>query len=267
MTKIHHLNCGTLNPLFPRGVQSVLYCLLVETNDGLLLVDTGFGVRDYQQPTRFIRMFTASLGMPRAVEETALHQIERRGYSREDVRHIVLTHMHCDHAGGLPDFPDARVHIYAQEYDAIQSPRGFKERFYTPVHWAHGPDWVIYSDENSEDWFGLPSIVVLPGLSPEVRLVPLTGHTRGHCGVAVKTENGWLMHCGDATYPFYHREQPPPPFKPLPRYVTDPPRWLESSLIGDNTPRLRDLLENHGDQIQLVCSNDSISYALHCEDE
>jgi len=37
--KIHHLNCGTLSPKYPR-LQSIVYCLLVETDDGLVLVDT-----------------------------------------------------------------------------------------------------------------------------------------------------------------------------------------------------------------------------------
>lgn len=52
---IYHLNCGTLNPLYPRNTQSILYCLLVDTDDGLLLVDSGFGVKDYLNPTPFIR--------------------------------------------------------------------------------------------------------------------------------------------------------------------------------------------------------------------
>jgi hypothetical protein len=37
MKKIHHLNCGSIFPLFPRGTQSILYCLLVEIDGGWLL--------------------------------------------------------------------------------------------------------------------------------------------------------------------------------------------------------------------------------------
>ena len=54
--RVHHLNCGTLCPhgrrllagegglLEPATV--VCHCLLIETDDGLVLVDTGFGVED-----------------------------------------------------------------------------------------------------------------------------------------------------------------------------------------------------------------------------
>jgi glyoxylase-like metal-dependent hydrolase (beta-lactamase superfamily II) len=262
MKKIHHLNCGSLFPLFPRGTQSILYCLLVETNDGLLLVDTGFGFQDYVQPTIFIKIFMASLGMHHQLEETAVYQVERLGYSRKDVKHIVLTHLHCDHSGGLRDFPDARVHVHKLEYEAALSPKGFKERFYEPEHWAHGPEWVVHDEGGEENcWFGFRSIRVQEGLSPDVRLIPLHGHSRGHCGVAIQTSTGWLFHCGDATYPFYHENKPAGPIKPLPFYVMSPPKWLERSLIGEQTPRLKKLHKKHSDEIHFICSNDSISYS------
>lgn len=260
--KIYHLNCGSMYPLYPRGTQSILYCLLVETNDGLLLVDTGFGVQDYEQPTRFIRIFTALLGMPCLIEETAVFQVEKLGYSRKDVKHIIMTHLHNDHAGGLRDFPEAKVHVHKLEYEAIQSPKGFKERFYEPAHWAHGPKWEVYGEEEQEDWYGFPNLRVQAGISTDVRLIPLHGHTRGHCGVAIEAQNVWLLHCGDATYPFYHKNEPAAPIKPLPFYIMSPPKWLEKNLIGEHTPRLKELYEKHGDEIQFICSNDSISYSM-----
>jgi glyoxylase-like metal-dependent hydrolase (beta-lactamase superfamily II) len=260
--RIHHLNCGSLYPLFPPNTRSILYCLLVETAKGLLLVDTGFGIQDYQRPTRFIKLFTASLGMKRELDETAAYQVEKLGFSREDVRHIVLTHMHCDHAGGLRDFPDARVHLHAPEYEAIQNPVGFKERFYEPAHWSHNPKWEVYSSQEEEDWFSFRCIRVRTESTLDVRLIPLTGHTRGHCGVAIKTHQGWLLHCGDATFPFYHKNEPAPPFKPLPSFVMAPPKWLEKSLIGEQTTRLRELHEKHSDTIEFICSNDSITFSM-----
>jgi glyoxylase-like metal-dependent hydrolase (beta-lactamase superfamily II) len=248
-------------PLYPRGTQSILYCLLLETNDGLLLVDSGYGVQDYEKPTLFTRVFIASLGMPRLLEETAVYQVESLGYSRSDVRHIVMTHLHSDHTGGMRDFPEAQIHVHRLEYEAIHSPKGIKERFYEREHWAHGPNWVVHEKEEDQSWFGFNNIRIQEGLAPDVRLIPLHGHTRGHCGVAVQTSEGWILHCGDATYPFYHENDPIPPFKPLPFYVMSPPKWLERSLVGENTPRLKALNEKHGDEIQFICSNDSITYS------
>ena len=263
--EIYHLNCGTLYPRFPPNTQSILYCLLVETNDGLLLVDTGFGIQDYRRPTRMIKLFTWSLGMNRVEEETAISQVEQMGFRRTDVKHIVMTHLHCDHSGGLRDFPEAQVHVHAQELEAIENPEGFKARFYESEHWAHGPSWVVHVMDEEVEWFGFPSMRVQEGLVPDIRLIPLHGHSRGHCGVAIETESGWLLHCGDATYPFYKSNNPRPPYKPLPFYVMSPPLWLERNLIGEHTPQLRELYQRHGDEIQMICSNDIITFSEQVE--
>jgi len=254
-------------PRYPRGTQSILYCLLVETNDGLLLVDTGVGIQDYKNPTWFTRIFITSINMPRSLDETAAYQVEKLGYSRNDVKHIVITHLHSDHAGGMRDFPNAQVHVHAFEYKAIQSPKGFKERFYDTAQWSHGPKWVVHEEEEKEDWFGYGNIQVQEGLIPDVRLIPLHGHTRGHCGVAIQKSRGWLFHCGDATYPFYHENKPVGSIKPLPFYVMAPPKWLERSLVGEKTPRLKALYKKHADEIQYICSNDSITYSMQLHNQ
>lgn len=258
---IYHLNCGTIHPLYPRGTESILYCLLVETDDGLLLVDTGFGVKDYLDPTPFIRLFVRLLGMDRRLEETAFNRVRALGFTREDVKHIILTHLHCDHTGGLADFPHAQVHVYATEYEIAMHPRGPLARFYEQDHWRHGPNWRIHDGAEVIDWFGLDSIRIDDITSPDVRLVPLPGHTIGHCGVAISEDGKWLLHAGDSTYPFYQDGDPRPPHKPLPWYVMRPPKILERVVAGNQTPRLQSLLQAHGDSIQIICSNDSITYS------
>jgi glyoxylase-like metal-dependent hydrolase (beta-lactamase superfamily II) len=249
---LHHLNCGTMRPYFPR-LRAIVYCLLLETDDGLAMVDTGFGFGDTTRPAPLMRLFKALLRNPRDQKETAVRQVAALGYDPTKVRHIVCTHLHLDHAGGLPDFPQAKVHVYRPEYEAAMARRGVMGRFYRPEHWVHGPRWVLH--ELSEmAWFGFDCVPVVHGLSPEILLVPLPGHTPGHCGVAVQTGAGWLLHCGDAASPFYVGADPNYPHDVQANRLS---RWL----IGSHVPRLRALVRVHGDQVRLISGHDVGAWA------
>ena len=99
----------------------------METDRGLVLVDTRLGLHDFSNSTRMVRLFQLDFGIHKDPGNSALHQITRLGYSPDDVKHIIMTHLHFDHAGGLPDFPPAQVHVHRREYEAMQKPRGLIE--------------------------------------------------------------------------------------------------------------------------------------------
>jgi glyoxylase-like metal-dependent hydrolase (beta-lactamase superfamily II) len=260
--RIHHLNCGTMCPNGARLVNGkggllaqgrvVCHCLLIETDDGLVLVDTGLGMEDMADPGRLGGVF--AILRPRTdVAETALKQIEALGFSAGDVRQIVATHLDPDHSGGLPDFPQAEVHVFARELDAALHPSLRDRPRYRKPHWSHGPQWVRH-DVEGDDWFGFEGVKILPDLGTEVLMVPLIGHTLGHTGIAIKRDGGWLLHCGDAY--FHHNEIATPP--------SSPPglRFFQNLNNADrrqrlaNQERLRELARRHGDEVQLVCSHD-----------
>jgi glyoxylase-like metal-dependent hydrolase (beta-lactamase superfamily II) len=189
--------------LFARG-KLVGHCLLIETDaHGLVLVDAGIGVED----VRDTRRLGAFFGPAMAIDSTKTHmpalpQIQALGFRREDVRHIVLTHLDFDHAGGLPDFPQAKVHVHAKERDAALVRATFMEKErYRPLHFAHGPAWETY-EALGEPWKGVPAVRQLDGLPPEILALPMHGHSRGHAAIAVDTGRGWLVHGGDA---YFHR--------------------------------------------------------------
>lgn len=225
---IHLLNCFTCSARVPSNWHSGALCLLIETNRGLVLVDTGLGRDDYVHRAAIIRVFQMVTIAPLNPEEAAVRQIARLGYEPEDVRHIVLTHMHFDHCGGLPDFPHASVHVHRREHEAFAGqPRRWTDLAYVHRHVAHKPHFVLYED-TGERWFDFAAIR-LP-FEPEMWLVPLFGHTRGHCGVAVRTESGWLFHVGDAA-----------PMG-LAEYA---PRRLVRFVLGPHAPRLREFSAAH----------------------
>lgn len=218
----------------------VCHCLLIEGDDGLVLVDTGLGTEDLADPMgRLGAWFTLVVNPSRRREETAIAQLEALGYSPRDVRHIVPTHLDLDHVGGLPDFPHAEVHVFAPEHDAAMRRRTFEERLrYRPMHWKHGPRWKIH-DLGGDRWLGFDSVRAVAG-SPEILIVPLQGHTRGHAGVAVRTDEGWLLHAGDAY--FHHREiDPVSPSCPVGLRAFQRLVAIDDGLRRKNQDRLRDL--------------------------
>lgn len=166
------------------------HCLLIEAGSELVLVDTGFGLRDVADPRSRLSRFFLELLRPEFREEmTAYRQIRSLGLDPRDVRHIVLTHLDFDHAGGLDDFPEARVHLLAEEESSAVSQRTVLDRMrYRPAQWSTRPNWRVYPHSEGEPWFGFDCIRSLEGVSSEILLVPLVGHTLGHAGVAVKRE-------------------------------------------------------------------------------
>lgn len=202
---IHHLNCGTLAP---GGGQFVCNVLLLETAAGLVLIDTGFGLGDIRNPDRLGAAFLQNARPKLDESETAIRQIEALGYSAGSVRHIVMTHLDRDHAGGLNDFPDATVHLHEDEFRcAIENTPGVREGRYVREQWRQTTGWRPFP-ASSGSWFGLPAARPLEDI-PELVVVPLPGHTPGHCGIAIETDGGWLLHAGDTHYHHWQRRLPP----------------------------------------------------------
>lgn len=255
--KIHHLNCGSMTAPFIH-VQTIVYCLLVETSQGLVLIDTGFGTRDYKEPAVKMRFFLKYMGVPKLPEETALAQVNNLGYEPKDVKHIIQTHLHVDHAGGLADFPWADVHVFQDEYQAIQNPRGMMEFAFVQEHWKHKPTWVIHQ-LSGQKWFEFDAISILETPEVDFWLIPLPGHTRGHCGVALGKPGNWLLHCGDAASPFHagadlHNRGPSA------YQLNFMPGKLANRILGGHVPRIRSFLKEHESEVKAISAHDIFSF-------
>lgn len=221
----------------------VAHCLLVELPDRLVLVDTGFGTEDIADARgRMGRAFVTMMRPALDPAEPAAAQVRALGYDVDDVRDVVVTHLDLDHAGGLPDFPDATVHVHATELAAARHPTSLLEKNrYRQEHWAHGPRWQPHRDEG-ESWLGFEAVTVL---SDDVLLVPLHGHTRGHSTVAVRRPSGgWFLHAGDAY--FHADEKQTPPSCPSGLAAFQAAMQVDKAARLANQERLRTLHAEHG---------------------
>jgi glyoxylase-like metal-dependent hydrolase (beta-lactamase superfamily II) len=259
--RVHHLNCSTLCPPLARRLinpagHMVCHCLLVETGDGLVLVDTGLGVRDMSVPARLGMQFRYLVGPRNDVSESALYQVRQLGFSPADVRHIVLTHLDPDHAGGIADFPEATVHLHELEHRAGMNPGGYIEKNrYKAIQWGHRPRWRTYT-ARGEAWHGFEAVRDLEGLPPEILLLPLAGHTRGHSGVAVKSGGGWLLHAGDA---YFHEGEMDPEADRGPAFMElfQASEEFDGVARARNRRRLRALKRDHKD-VTIFCAHDPL---------
>jgi len=265
--RVHHLDCVSMCPIGGRLMDGssrsivrrghlVCHCLLVETDEGLVLVDTGFGLRDVTDPTgRLSRTFLALLAPDLRREMTAIHQIERLGFSPAEVRHIVLTHLDFDHAGGLDDFPTATVHLLASERSDAEARQSLLDRMrYRPQQWSSRERWRTYGVDG-ERWYGFDRARTLEGLSDDIVLFPLIGHTMGHAGVAVRGDAAWTVLAGDAY--FHHDElDMTRPRCPVGLRVY---QWMmekDRAARLANQARLRSLACTHGHELTICCSHD-----------
>lgn len=272
--RIHHLNCGTCCPaggrLFDGTSDSplahlVCHCLLIESDQGLILIDTGFGTREISTPGRRIAPFFRALNNPQLrAEETAVAQLKARGLRAEDVRHIVISHLDFDHAGGIEDFPNAAVHITAREKEVADEQRGgafVGRRRYRPQQWDEVEDWRLYAMGGGEPWFGFDCVRDLHGLPPEILLIPLAGHTWGHSGVAIHTPEGWLFYAADAY--FYRGEigaeryDCPPGLRGYQKMMQ-----VDAAARLSNQRRVRELALTQGGEVRIFCAHDAREFEL-----
>lgn len=250
--KVHHLNCGTLKP--PGVGTLVCHVLLVESDNGLVLVDAGFGSLDCADPGRFGHIRRRLIRPAFNPAETALTQIEALGYQRSDVRHIIVTHLDADHIGGIADFPDAQVHVTAAEVFGAMRSDAFSEKIrFRPNQWAHGPN-IVEHEVEGEAWRGFALAKELTEISPGFALVSLPGHTRGHACVAVDAGHRWILHSGDAFYHYGTIDGS----RPVPTLTAklETMAAYDQKMVLDNHFRLAELYRRGDPDLMIVCSHD-----------
>ncbi len=266
--KVHHLNCATMCPLGGRllsgtgklTTQAKLVChvFLVETDAGLVLVDTGLGLADVADPSgRLGREFTALVRPRQDPSETAVRRVEALGFSPADVRHIVLTHLDLDHAGGLADFPSATVHLLADEHDAALHPQ---DALGTPAlsSGALGPRTEM----------GLVparrrALVRIRKRAPTRRSAaescwcPWSVTRAGTPAVVVNDGSRWLLHAGDA---YFHRGEMDPDRRRCPPLLDAFQRIVEIDGAArlKNQERLRALVRENSDKVRVFCAHDPV---------
>lgn len=176
-----------------------IFSWVIEHPEGIIVVDTGETSRTATPGyhPRWHPFYRRSTVFDVKPEEEIGPQLRAMGIGPKDVRTVILTHLHTDHAGGLHHFPHSRILVPGREY---QSARGWMGKLngYLPHRWptwfapveipfapaAHGPFAQSYPVTKAGD----------------VLVVPTPGHTPDHVSVIVQTADRNYFLAGDASY-------------------------------------------------------------------
>ena len=162
---------------------------VLEHPDGVALFDCGLAAHMVDHDDRFRQRLRArGIDASLTPEETVTSHLQRLGIDPVRVRHVVLSHLHFDHAGGLSELPNATVVVqrteWAAGFDAETAAHyGLQKRFFDLGH-------EVLQVEGEHDVYGDGSVVCVPSF----------GHTPGHQSLRVRSEQGDHILVGDACY-------------------------------------------------------------------
>ena len=247
---IEHTTFAQMGPVAHTPTRNMpVHCVIFQIGERVILLDTGFGTREMQDPNRLIgedALF--KLGIMVDLRLTAFERLKARGIGPEQVTDIILTHLDNDHAGGLHDFPNATIHLTQEElasYDGTQSRGPYK-----PYQISHLTKFKMY-ENTGEQWFDLEARSLQLSNDLEAKLIPLPGHTLGHCGVAYREEGKWSLHAGDAYFDSRVNFLDPAPGLPIEiAFQTSAPDRRAS------IRKLQKLRAEHNDDVSIYCTHD-----------
>jgi N-acyl homoserine lactone hydrolase len=173
---------------------------LIRHPEGIVVVDTGESA-EAAKPGYYPSWhpyYRRGLRMHVEPDDEIGHRLQALGVATEDVRWVVLTHLHTDHAGGIGRFRHAEVVLSRREYSTARGLVG-KIRGYLPQRlpeWL-SPRMVSFDDEPVGPFRSSLALTE----SGDILLVPTPGHTLGHMSVIVRDgPDRVLFLAGDASY-------------------------------------------------------------------
>jgi glyoxylase-like metal-dependent hydrolase (beta-lactamase superfamily II) len=176
-----------------------IYAWAIEHPEGVIVVDTGETARVNERGYLPAWHPYYRLGVKEWVEpgEEIGPQLGAVGISPDDVRWVVMTHLHTDHAGGLKHFPKSEILITHAELENASGVLG-KVRGFLPHRW---PDWFSPSliDLESVHFGPFPESLKLTDAA-DVTIVGTPGHTPGHISIVLEEDDRVIFLAGDTSY-------------------------------------------------------------------
>jgi len=182
-----------------------LYALIFHKKYGYILFDTGYTQRFFEATKKYPnKIYAIATKVKLLKSEEVKSQLEMNGISPDDIKHVIISHFHADHIGGLKDFAKANFYCTKKSYNQVKNisnffafskgilldliPKDFEKKIKFIENIASKKDDKFLG--TYYDFFGDNSIKVLN----------LPGHAVGQIGVILKTNKKKYFLVSDACW-------------------------------------------------------------------
>lgn len=177
-----------------------IYAWVIEHEEGFIVVDTGETHKTNKKGyfPKWHPYYALAVDFDVKEGDEIGPQLHEMGIDPiKDVKKVIMTHLHTDHAGGLHHFPNSEIFIEKNEFSAASGTGGILAG-YLPHRW---PKWLN------------PTLISLPNVSffnfdqshavtkdGKIRIVNTPGHVAGHISVIVEMDDVFYFLAGDTSY-------------------------------------------------------------------
>ncbi len=181
-----------------------VFALIKHPQEGFILFDTGYTKRFYEEtshyPEKIYANFTKVYINP---EEEAVQQLQKLGIAPTEIKHLIISHFHADHVGGLKDFPAATFYCSAEAYNQVKQKNGFAAvrkgllKGLIPADFDERVYLIDQCKKINNPYFEVAYDLFGDGL---IQLIGLNGHGAGQFGALLKTNEKDIFLVADACW-------------------------------------------------------------------
>jgi N-acyl homoserine lactone hydrolase len=166
---------------------------IIQHPRGLIVFDTGnnVAVSDNQCASYWGAGLCGAFNIQQSRDEVIDRQLQKLGFRAEDVKYVIYSHFHLDHAGNIKMFPKAKHVVQKDELKGAWWPEKFQRAAYVLKDYDGTRDYDFLELTGDYDLFGDGSVMILDS----------KGHTAGHQSVMLRLpRTGYVIMSGDAVY-------------------------------------------------------------------
>ena len=213
---------------------------------GTIIFDTGYSKRFYQVTEKFpFKFYKWATPVYHREEQSCINKIQSMGMKHTDINHIVISHFHADHIGGLKDFPGSQKWFSScawRHFEGKSNWSGVVSAYLKPLVpkkiKANYPDEML----TLFDWNGFKAWK----WDDDVFFIDLPGHSRGQIGLFLKNTNlGDVFLLADASWSMESIRKRIYPSNIVRIFVDD------YKQLSQTIDKLHDLHKNHPDLIMI----------------